>query len=175
MAFSSCLRCGCAFRSSSGAPARSAPSRALPAPRCSPMYGLPLSVDGHGGHRLHAVRRGRHGGGRLPGGMRAAAGEVISVCLLGSAVLLALVGTRAVARHRRPGGGLHRWPGHRPGRPSRDMLIKLRCHLGATGRAMAPCTRAWTWLCLAAPVFGAMLDRGMTCRHLFGSAPLRWR
>ena len=50
------------------------------------------------------------------------------------------------------------------------MLIKRAAPPGATGRVPAPCTQAWTWAFAWPPVFGAMLDRGMTSGIFFGSA-----
>jgi hypothetical protein len=127
--------------------------------------------DGHGGHRLHAVRRGGHGGGRLSGGPRAAAGESDLGVPAGSAALLVLVGTGwlpgmaavVVASIAGLGTGL--------AGPSRDMLIKRAAPPGATGRVYGTVYSGLDLgFCLAAPVFGAMLDRGMTSGIFFGSA-----
>ncbi|MFM2054758.1 MAG: hypothetical protein RL456_2795 [Pseudomonadota bacterium] len=55
--------------------------------------------------------------------------------------------------------------------PSRDMLIKRAAPPGATGRVYGTVYSGLdTGFALAAPVFGAMLDRGMTRGIFFGAA-----
>jgi hypothetical protein len=99
--------------------------------------------------------------------------KVISVCLLASAVLLVVVGAGAswlpglaavvVASIAGLGTGL--------AGPSRDMLIKRAAPPGATGRVYGTVYSGLDLgFCLAAPVFGSMLDRGMTSGIFFGSA-----
>ena len=97
--------------------------------------------------------------------------KVISICMLGSAVLLALVGTGwlpgmgavVVASLAGLGTGL--------AGPSRDMLIKRAAPPGATGRVYGTVYSGLDLgFCLAAPVFGAMLDHGMTAGIFYGSA-----
>ena len=147
---SNCLRCGCAFHVLLLGTCALSAIQSFASPRCNPCTACP-ERDGHGGHGLHAVQRWWHGGGGFLVEPRAAAGKVISVCLLASAVLLAVVGARAVAGHGGRGGGFHRRPGHRPGRP-------IARHAHQTCRPPAPRAvrygtvyQAWTWLCLAAP------------------------
>ena len=55
--------------------------------------------------------------------------------------------------------------------PSRDMLIKRAAPPGATGRVYGTVYSGLDLgFCLAAPVFGALLDRGMTSGIFYGSA-----
>ena len=55
--------------------------------------------------------------------------------------------------------------------PSRDMLIKRAAPPGATGRVYGTVYSGLDLgFCLSAPVFGAMLDHGMTSGIFFGSA-----
>ena len=135
------------------------------------MYGLPLSLTAMvvTGYMLCGAG-GMVVGGFLVGRVQRLE-KVISVCLLGSAVLLALVGTGllpgiaalVVASIAGLGTGL--------AGPSRDMLIKRAAPPGATGRVYGTVYSGLDLgFCLAAPVFGAMLDRGMTSGIFFGSA-----
>ena len=97
--------------------------------------------------------------------------KIISVCLLGSAALLVVVGLGilpgmaavVVAALAGLGTGL--------AGPSRDMLIKRAAPPGATGRVYGTVYSGLDLgFCLAAPVFGALLDRGMTSGIFYGSA-----
>ena len=110
--------------------------QALPAPHCSPCTACPLSLNGHGGHRLHAVRRGRRWPGGFLVGRVQQLEQVISVCLLGSLPRCWRWWAGAVAWHRRPGGGLIAGLGTGLAGPSRDMLIK---------RAARPAPQAVPW------------------------------
>ena len=140
-------------------------------PSLRAVYGLPLSVTALivTGYMLCGAV-GMLIGGFLVGRVQRLE-KVISVCLLGSAVLLALVGTGllpgiaalVVASIAGLGTGL--------AGPSRDMLIKRAAPPGATGRVYGTVYSGLDLgFCLAAPVFGAMLDRGMTSGIFFGSA-----
>jgi len=97
--------------------------------------------------------------------------KIISVCLLGSAALLVVVASGllpgmvalVVASVAGLGTGL--------AGPSRDMLIKRAAPPGATGRVYGTVYSGLDLgFCLAAPVFGAMLDHGMTAGIFYGSA-----
>jgi FSR family fosmidomycin resistance protein-like MFS transporter len=132
---------------------------------------------GHGGHGLHAVRRGGHGGGRLSGGPRAAAGE-------DHRCLPAGVGRAAGAGGQRAGCPAwlpwpwRRWPAWARAWPARRATCSSSAPPRPAPRAacMARCTRGWTWaFALAAPVFGAMLDRGHDLGHLLTARRSRWR
>lgn len=97
--------------------------------------------------------------------------KVISICMLGSSVLLALVGTGwlpgmgalVVASLAGLGTGL--------AGPSRDMLIKRAAPEGATGRVYGTVYSGLDLgFALAAPVFGWMLDQHMYLGIFYGSA-----
>jgi len=97
--------------------------------------------------------------------------HTISVCLLASAALLTLVGSgllpgaAALAVTSLAGMGIG------IAGPSRDMLIKRAAPPGATGRVYgAVYSGLDLGFCLAAPVFGAMLDAGMRSGIFYGSA-----
>ena len=142
-------------------------------PALQSMYGLPLSVTAMvvTGYMLCGAA-GMVAGGFLVGRVQRLE-KVISVCLLASAALLVVVGAGAswlpglaavvVASIAGLGTGL--------AGPSRDMLIKRAAPPGATGRVYGTVYSGLDLgFCLAAPVFGAMLDRGMTSGIFFGSA-----
>ena len=142
-------------------------------PALQSMYGLPLSVTAMvvTGHMLCGAA-GMVAGGFLVGRVQRLE-KVISVCLLASAALLVVVGAGAswlpglaavvVASIAGLGTGL--------AGPSRDMLIKRAAPPGATGRVYGTVYSGLDLgFCLAAPVFGAMLDRGITSGIFFGSA-----
>ncbi len=97
--------------------------------------------------------------------------KVISASLLGSAALLALVGTGwlpgyvalAVAMLAGFGTGL--------AGPSRDMLVKRAAPPGATGRVYGTVYSGLDLgFCLAAPVFGYMVDHHMNSGVFMGAA-----
>ena len=140
-------------------------------PALQQMYGLPLSVTALvvTGYMLCGAA-GMVVGGFLVGRV-VRLEKIISVCLLASAALLVLVGTGwlpgmaavVVAALAGVGTGL--------ASPSRDMLIKRAAPPGATGRVYGTVYSGLDLgFCLAAPVFGALLDRGMTSGIFYGSA-----
>lgn len=140
-------------------------------PALQSMYGLPLSVTAMvvTGYMLCGAA-GMLIGGFLVGRVQRLE-KIISVCLLGSAALLVVVAMGflpgmaavAVASVAGLGTGL--------AGPSRDMLIKRAAPPGATGRVYGTVYSGLDLgFCLAAPVFGAMLDRGMTSGIFYGSA-----
>ena len=142
---------------------------------CQPRHAVHVRTaaerDGADRHGLHAVRRGRHAGRWLPRGPRAAAGE-------GDLHLHAGLGCCAVpgrhglaAGHGGRGRGLHRGPGHGPGRPLARHADQARRAPGATGRVYGTVYSGLDLgFCLAAPVFGYMLDHGMSHGVFYGSA-----
>ena len=140
-------------------------------PALQQMYGLPLAQTAMvvTGYMLFGA------GGMVIGGFLvgrvARLEKVISICLLGSAVLLVLVATGwlpgmaalALASVAGLGTGL--------AGPSRDMLIKRAAPPGATGRVYGTVYSGLDLgFSVAAPVFGAMLDRGLTSGVFYGSA-----
>ena len=140
-------------------------------PALQQMYGLPLSATALvvTGYMLCGAA-GMVVGGFLVGRV-VRLEKIISVCLLASAALLVLVGTGwlpgmaavVVAALAGVGTGL--------ASPSRDMLIKRAAPPGATGRVYGTVYSGLDLgFCLAAPVFGALLDRGMTSGIFYGSA-----
>ena len=140
-------------------------------PALQSMYGLPLSVTALvvTGYMLCGAA-GMVVGGFLVGRV-VRLEKIISVCLLASAAQLVLVGTGwlpgmaavVVAALAGVGTGL--------ASPSRDMLIKRAAPPGATGRVYGTVYSGLDLgFCLAAPVFGALLDRGMTSGIFYGSA-----
>ncbi len=140
-------------------------------PALQSMAGLPVSVTAMvvTGYMLCGAA-GMLVGGFLVGRVQRLE-KIISVCLLGSAALLVLVGTGilpgmaalVVASAAGLGTGL--------AGPSRDMLIKRAAPPGATGRVYGTVYSGLDLgFCLAAPVFGAMLDHGMTSGIFYGSA-----
>ena len=140
-------------------------------PALQSMYGLPLSMTAMvvTGYMLFGAA-GMLVGGFLVGRVQRLE-RTISVCLLGSAVLLVVVAmgflpgmaALVVASVAGLGTGL--------AGPSRDMLIKRAAPPGATGRVYGTVYSGLDLgFCLAAPVFGAMLDRGMTAGIFYGSA-----
>ncbi len=140
-------------------------------PALQKMYALPLSVTSMvvTGYMLCGAA-GMVVGGFLVGRV-ARLERVISVCLVASGALLVLVGSGwlsgmgavAVAALAGVGTGL--------ASPSRDMLIKRAAPPGATGRVYGTVYSGLDLgFCLAAPVFGALLDRDMTAGIFYGSA-----
>ncbi|MBF5005129.1 MFS transporter [Diaphorobacter caeni] len=135
------------------------------------MYGTPLSVTAMvvTGYMLCGAI------GMVIGGFLVSRVErlekVISMCLIASAVLLALVGfgvfpgMLALVVTALAGLGIG------VAGPSRDMLIKRAAPPGATGRVYGTVYSGLDLgFCLAAPVFGAMLDANMNSGIFFGSA-----
>lgn len=140
-------------------------------PSLRAVYGLPLNVTALivTGYMLCGAA-GMLVGGFLVGRVQRLE-KVISICMLGSAVLLALVGTGwlpgmgavVVASLAGLGTGL--------AGPSRDMLIKRAAPEGATGRVYGTVYSGLDLgFCVAAPVFGWMLDHQMYLGIFYGSA-----
>ena len=140
-------------------------------PAMQAMYALPLSVTALvvTGYMLCGAA-GMVVGGFLVGRVQRLE-KVISICMLGSAVLLFIVGTGwlpgmaavVVASLAGLGTGL--------AGPSRDMLIKRAAPPGATGRVYGTVYSGLDLgFCLAAPVFGYMLDHQMNNTVFYGSA-----
>ena len=139
-------------------------------PALQAMYGLPLSITAFvvTGFMLCGAA------GMVAGGFLAARAErlerVIGVCMLGAAGALCLVGSgwlpglmaAAVASLAGFGTGL--------AGPSRDMLIKRAAPPGATGRVYGTVYSGLDLgFALAAPVFGALMDRAMPPAVFFGA------
>ncbi|PIF98526.1 MFS transporter [Comamonas sp. 26] len=140
-------------------------------PAMQSMYGLPLSVTALivTGYMLCGAA-GMVVGGFLVGRVKRLE-TVISICMLGSGLLLFIVGTGwlpamvavVVASLAGLGTGL--------AGPSRDMLIKRAAPPGATGRVYGTVYSGLDLgFCLAAPVFGYMLDHQMNNAVFYGSA-----
>ena len=140
-------------------------------PALQRLYGLPLSLTAMvvTGYMLCGAL-GMVIGGFLVGRV-ARLEKTISICLLVSGALLALVGAGllpgmaalVVAALAGMGIGI--------AGPSRDMLIKRASPPGATGRVYGTVYSGLDLgFCLAAPVFGAMLDAQMNAGIFYGSA-----
>ncbi|MDY0106126.1 MAG: MFS transporter [Giesbergeria sp.] len=140
-------------------------------PALQSMYGLPLSVTALvvTGYMLCGAA-GMLAGGFLVGRVQRLE-KVIGICLLASAALLVLVGSGllpgmaalVVAALAGLGTGL--------AGPSRDMLIKRAAPPGATGRVYGTVYSGLDLgFALASPVFGALLDRGLTGGIFHGAA-----
>lgn len=140
-------------------------------PALQQMYGLPLSITAFvvTGYMLCGAV------GMVAGGFLASRTQrlerIIGVCLMAAAALLCLVGSgllpgllaAAVAALAGFGAGL--------AGPSRDMLIKQAAPPGATGRVYGTVYSGLDLgFAIAAPVFGAMLDRGSASGVFYGSA-----
>ncbi|MBS0294071.1 MAG: MFS transporter [Proteobacteria bacterium] len=140
-------------------------------PSLQRMYDIPLSLSAMvvTGYMLCGAM-GMVIGGFLVGRVERLE-KTISLCLLASATLLTLVGlgvlpggaALAVASLAGMGIGI--------AGPSRDMLIKRAAPPGATGRVYGTVYSGLDLgFCLAAPVFGAMLDAQMNASIFYGSA-----
>src|SRR3990167_4385389 len=140
-------------------------------PALQQMYGLPLSATAMvvTGYMLFGAA-GMVVGGFLVGRVERLE-KVIGICLLGWAGLRGLVGSGwlpgvaalAVAAFAGLGTGL--------AGPSRDMLIKRAAPPGATGRVYGTVYSGLDLgFAMSAPVFGALLDRGLTGGIFHGSA-----
>ena len=140
-------------------------------PALQTMYGLPLSLAALvvTGYMLFGAA-GMVVGGFLVGRVERLE-RVIGICLLASAALLVLAGSGvlggmavlAVTSLAGLGTGL--------AGPSRDMLIKRAAPPGATGRVYGTVYSGLDLgFALAAPVFGALLDRGAISSIFYGSA-----
>ncbi|GAB1385103.1 MFS transporter [Melaminivora sp.] len=140
-------------------------------PALQNLYGIPLTTTALvvTGYMLCSAG-GMVLGGFLVGRVQRLE-KTISVCLLAAALLLALVGLQllpgmaalAVAALSGVGVGI--------AGPSRDMLIKRAAPPGATGRVYGTVYSGLDLgFSLAAPVFGAMLDRGLNAGIFYGAA-----
>jgi MFS family permease len=142
-------------------------------PALQSMYGLPLSVTAFvvTGYMLCGAA------GMVAGGFLASRSErlerLIGACLLGSALLLCLVAAgvlpgllaAALAALAGVGTGL--------AGPSRDMLIKRAAPPGATGRVYGTVYSGLDLgFAIAAPMFGALLDRGAPAAVFYGAAAM---
>jgi FSR family fosmidomycin resistance protein-like MFS transporter len=140
-------------------------------PALQQMYGLPLTITAFvvTGYMLCGAA------GMVVGGFLTSRTErlerIIGVCLMGAAVLLCLVASgwlpgllaAAVAALAGFGAGL--------AGPSRDMLIKQASPPGATGRVYGTVYSGLDLgFAIAAPVFGALLDRGAASGVFYGAA-----
>lgn len=140
-------------------------------PALQQMYGLPLSITAFvvTGYMLCGAA------GMVVGGFLTSRTErlerLIGVCLMGAAAMLCLVASgvlpgllaAAVAALAGFGAGL--------AGPSRDMLIKQAAPPGATGRVYGTVYSGLDLgFAIAAPVFGALLDRGSASGVFYGSA-----
>jgi MFS transporter, FSR family, fosmidomycin resistance protein len=140
-------------------------------PALQTLYGLPLSITAFAvtGFMLCGAA------GMVAGGFLAARAahleRIIGGCLLGSAVLLCLVGSGVlhgvaavvVVALAGAGTGL--------AGPSRDMLIKRAAPPGATGRVYGTVYSGLDLgFAIAAPVFGALLDHGAPAAMFYGAA-----
>ena len=140
-------------------------------PALQKMYDLPLSITAFvvTGYMLCGAA------GMVVGGFLASRAlrleRIIGFCLMGAAVLLAIVATGAlpgllacvVASLAGFGAGL--------AGPSRDMLIKQAAPPGATGRVYGTVYSGLDLgFAIAAPVFGALLDHGSANGVFYGSA-----
>ena len=140
-------------------------------PALQKMYGLPLSLTSMvvTGYMLCSAA-GMVVGGFLVGRVLRLE-RLISVCLLAAGAMLVVVGwgvlpgmgALALAALAGIGSGL--------AGPSRDMLIKRAAPPGATGRVYGTVYSGLDLgFAMAAPVFGALLDRGMAPSIFYGSA-----
>lgn len=140
-------------------------------PALQSMYGLPLSITSMvvTGYMLCGAA-GMVAGGFLAGKVTRLE-KVIGVCLMGSALLLVVVGLGLL-----PGMAavvLASLAGFGTGLagPSRDMLIKRAAPPGATGRVYGTVYSGLDLgFAVAAPVFGAILDHGQPASVFHGSA-----
>lgn len=140
-------------------------------PALQQMYGLPLSLTSLvvTGYMLCGAA-GMVVGGFLVGRIERLE-KLISICLVAAGALLVVVGmgvlpgmgAMALAALAGVGTGL--------AGPSRDMLIKRAAPPGATGRVYGTVYSGLDLgFAMAAPVFGALLDRGMVSGIFYGSA-----
>ncbi|MDR0226534.1 MAG: MFS transporter [Burkholderiaceae bacterium] len=140
-------------------------------PAMQSMYGLPLSVTALivTGYMLCGAA-GMVAGGFLVGRVQRLE-KVISICMLGSGLALFLVGTGWLPAMVAVGVASIAGLGTGLAGPSRDMLIKRAAPPGATGRVYGTVYSGLDLgFCLAAPVFGYMLDHGMSHGVFYGAA-----
>ena len=140
-------------------------------PALQRLYGLPLESASFvvTGYMVCGIA------GLLLGGFLAVRTErlerMIGLCLAGSALLLALVGTGWLPGTMAIGVAALAGLGTGLAGPSRDMLIKRASPPGATGRVYGSVYSGLDLgFALAAPVFGAVLDGGNPGGVFFGAA-----
>ncbi len=140
-------------------------------PALQKMYGLPLSTTSFvvTGYMLFGAL------GMVIGGFLTARVQrleaVIGWCLAAAAAMLALVGSGWLPAMVAVGVASVAGIGTGLAGPSRDMLIKRAAPPGATGRVYGTVYSGLDiGFALAAPVFGAMLDRGMPQAIFHGAA-----
>ncbi len=140
-------------------------------PALQSMYGLPLSLTAlvATGYMLCGAA-GMLIGGFLVGRVQRLE-KLIAISLLASAVLLAIVGAGLLPGYLALFVAAVAGFGTGIAGPSRDMLIKKAAPPGATGRVYGTVYSGLDLgFCLAAPVFGAMLDAQVYGGVFFGSA-----
>ncbi|MEY2252564.1 MFS transporter [Comamonas sediminis] len=140
-------------------------------PALQQIYGLPASITAYvvTGYMLFGAA-GMVLGGFLVGRVERLE-KVISACLLFSGILLALVGTGWLPGYVALGVAALAGIGTGLAGPSRDMLVKRAAPPGATGRVYGTVYSGLDLgFCLAAPVFGYMLDHQMNAGVFFGAA-----
>lgn len=140
-------------------------------PALQQLYGLPASITAYvvTGYMLFGAA-GMVLGGFLVGRVERLE-KVISACLLFSGILLAIVGTGWLPGYVALGVAALAGIGTGLAGPSRDMLVKRAAPPGATGRVYGTVYSGLDLgFCLAAPVFGYMLDYHMNAGVFFGAA-----
>ena len=140
-------------------------------PALGTMYGLPLNLTAMviTGYMLFGAA------GMVAGGFLVSRVErlerTIAVAMCAGAALLALVGTGWLPGVAALWVAAIAGAGTGVAGPSRDMLIKRAAPPGATGRVYGTVYSGLDLgFSMAAPVFGALLDRGMTGAVFYGAA-----
>jgi MFS transporter, FSR family, fosmidomycin resistance protein len=140
-------------------------------PALQQLYGLPLSITAFvvTGYMLCGAA------GMVVGGFLASRvahlERLIGICLLASALLLCLVASGAVPPIVAAALAALAGAGTGLAGPSRDMLIKRAAPPGATGRVYGTVYSGLDLgFAVAAPVFGALLDRGAAAGVFYGAA-----
>jgi MFS transporter, FSR family, fosmidomycin resistance protein len=140
-------------------------------PALSRMYGLPDTVTAFvvTGYMLCGVA------GMIAGGFLAARSQrlerIIGSCLMLAALLLCLVASGALSGYAAVVVASLSGFGVGLAGPSRDMLIKQAAPPGATGRVYGTVYSGLDLgFAIAAPIFGAILDRGDAANVFYGSA-----
>nr|WP_184710817.1 MFS transporter [Comamonas odontotermitis] len=140
-------------------------------PALQQLYGLPASITAYvvTGYMLFGAA-GMVVGGFLVGRVERLE-KTISACLLFSGGLLALVATGWLPGYAALGVAALAGVGTGLAGPSRDMLVKRAAPPGATGRVYGMVYSGLDLgFCLAAPVFGYMLDHHMNAGVFYGAA-----
>ena len=140
-------------------------------PALQQLYGLPAGVTAYvvTGYMLFGAA-GMVVGGFLVGKVERLE-KTISACLLFSGLLLALVATGWLPGFVALGVTALAGVGTGLAGPSRDMLVKRAAPPGATGRVYGTVYSGLDLgFCLAAPVFGYMLDHQMNAGVFYGAA-----